>query len=154
MYWLRSLLAASAIAFFSGTRAAHADASAPPYREAYQRTALLRIAGKRIFSDPAFSGSGKQSCASCHDPAHRYNPPNVLDVQPGGAGLRNLGLRSPPTLTYLNRVPAYDNHHHDSEDEADNSIDNGPTGGLTWDGRVDTGADQAKIPLLAPFRSE
>jgi cytochrome c peroxidase len=121
----------------------------PGYREAYQRTAWLREAGRLIFSDPAFSGSGKQSCASCHSPALRYNPPNGLDIQPGGATLRQRGLRAPPTLTYLNRVPPYDNHFHDSEDEADDSVDNGPSGGLTWDGRVDTGAQQAKIPLTS-----
>ena len=39
----------------------------------------------------------------------------------------------------------------DSEDEGDESVDNGPTGGLTWDGRVDRGRDQARIPLLSPF---
>src|SRR5579863_5406101 len=125
-----------------------ADAS---YAEAYQRTTLLREAGRRIFSDPAFSASGRQSCASCHAPARRYNPPNALDVQPGGADLRDRGLRAPPTLTYLNRVPPYDNHTLDSDDEADASIDNGPTGGLTWDGRVDTGARQAEIPLTSAF---
>ena len=37
--------------------------------------------------------------------------------------------------------------------EADESIDNGPTGGLTWDGRVDRGSDQARIPLLSPFEN-
>ena len=123
----------------------------PSYVAAYQRTALLREAGRRIFSDPAFSASGRQSCASCHAPARRYNPPNALDVQPGGTDLRDRGLRAPPTLAYLNRVPPYDNHFHDSDDEADASVDNGPTGGLTWDGRVDTGARQAEIPLTSAF---
>lgn len=118
---------------------------------ARERTALLREVGRRIFSDPTFSASGKQSCAGCHDPAQRYHPPNARDVQMGGPKLRDAGLRAPPTLTYLNRVPPYDNHHYDSEDEADNSIDNGPTGGLTWDGRVDTGAQQAAIPLTSKF---
>jgi len=121
------------------------------YEQARERTALLREAGRRIFSDPSFSASGKQSCASCHDPARRYNPPNARDVQMGGPSLRDPGLRAPPTLTYLNRVPPYDNHHYDSDDEADGSIDNGPTGGLTWDGRVDTAALQAAIPLTAAF---
>jgi len=121
------------------------------YAQARERTTLLREVGRAIFSDPAFSASGRQSCASCHDPARRYNPPDARDVQPGGPALRDQGLRAPPTLTYLNRVPPYDNHHHDSEEEADNSIDNGPTGGLTWDGRVDTGAQQAAIPLTSKF---
>lgn len=121
------------------------------YATARARTALLREAGKMIFSDPSFSASGRQSCASCHDPSRRYNPPNAFDVQVGGPALRDQGFRAAPTLTYLNRVPPYDNHHHDSEEEADNSIDNGPTGGLTWDGRVDTGAQQAAIPLTSRF---
>lgn len=127
-------------------------AEAPPestYAQAFARTALLRDAGKRIFSDPSFSASGKQACASCHAPALRYNPPNALDVQPGGKALHDFAFRAPPTLTYLNRIPPYSNHFHESDEEGDESIDNGPTGGLTWDGRVDTGANQAEIPLLA-----
>jgi len=35
--------------------------------------------------------------------------------------------------------------------EGDESVDNGPTGGLTWDGRVDRHRDQARLPLLSPF---
>ncbi len=131
--------------------AAETAATSQWYQSARERTALLREAGKAIFSDPSFSASGRQSCASCHDPAFRYSPPNALDVQPGGKSLLFSGLRAPPTLTYLNRIPPYDNHHHDSEEEADSSIDNGPTGGLTWDGRVDSGAQQAAIPLTSPF---
>ncbi|MBS0218613.1 MAG: c-type cytochrome [Proteobacteria bacterium] len=131
--------------------ASETGATSQWYQSARERTALLREAGKAIFSDPAFSVSKRQSCASCHDPAHRYNPPNALDVQMGGSGFREQGFRAPPTLTYLNRIPPYDNHHHDSEEEADSSIDNGPTGGLTWDGRVDSGAQQAAIPLTSPF---
>ncbi|HEX4481513.1 MAG TPA: cytochrome c peroxidase [Rudaea sp.] len=115
----------------------------------FKRAALLRDAGRAIFSDAALSSSGKQSCASCHAPDRRYNPPNARDIQPGGKGLDAFSFRAPPTLTYLNRVPAYSNHYHESDDEGDESIDNGPTGGLTWDGRVDGGAHQAALPLLA-----
>jgi cytochrome c peroxidase len=56
-----------------------------------------------------------------------------------------------PSLRYLQAVPAFTEHFYDSEDEGDESVDNGPTGGLTWDGRADRGSDQAKIPLLSPF---
>lgn len=125
--------------------------SAPPRDAAFHRAALLREAGQRIFSDPGFSASGKQSCASCHSPRLRYNPPNARDVQPGGADLHERGFRAPPTLTYLNRVPPYSNHYYDSDEEGDESVDNGPTGGLTWDGRVNGGDNQARIPLLAEF---
>jgi cytochrome c peroxidase len=52
---------------------------------------------------------------------------------------------------YLQVVPPFTEHFFDSDDEGDESVDNGPTGGLTWDGRVDRGRDQARIPLLSPF---
>jgi cytochrome c peroxidase len=52
---------------------------------------------------------------------------------------------------YLQAVPPFTEHFFDSGDEGDESIDNGPTGGLTWDGRVDRGREQAKIPMLSPF---
>jgi cytochrome c peroxidase len=128
-----------------------ARADAPVRDPAFHRAALLRDAGRQIFSDPAYSASGQQSCASCHDPKRRYNPPNARDVQRGGADMTQRGFRAPPTLTYLNRVPPYSNHFYDSDEEGDESVDNGPTGGLTWDGRVDGGEKQARIPLLAPF---
>lgn len=130
---------------------AKATAKSPSYAAAFERARLLRDAGQRIFSDRAFSASGRQSCASCHDPRKRYNPSNALAVQPGGVDLASFGFRAPPTLTYLNRIPPYDNHFHDSDEEGDESVDAGPTGGLTWDGRVDRGENQARIPLLAAF---
>ena len=143
---------AFAVAALLSVASALARASDAPAREpSFRRAALLREAGRRIFSDPAFSASGRQSCASCHDPRIRYEPPNALAVQPGGDALDREGFRAPPTLTYLDRVPAYSNHYYDSDDEGDESIDNGPTGGLTWDGRVDGGDNQARIPLTAPF---
>ncbi len=61
------------------------------------------------------------------------------------------GLRAVPSLTYLQVVPQFTEHYYESDDEGDASVDNGPTGGLTWDGRADRGRDQARIPLLSPF---
>ena len=117
------------------------------YEAVRRKTAL----GKQLFFDPALSGSGKLACATCHSPAHAFGPPNALDVQLGGSDMRQPGLRAVPTLKYLQSVPAFTAHFHDSDDEGDESIDNGPTGGLTWDGRVDSGAQQARIPLTSPF---
>jgi cytochrome c peroxidase len=111
----------------------------------------LRRLGETLFSDPRLSGSRQLACASCHDPAHAFGPPNGAPVQLGGGDMRQAGLRAVPSLTYLNAVPAFTEHHFDSEDEADESVDNGPTGGLTWDGRIDRARDQALIPLLSPF---
>jgi cytochrome c peroxidase len=91
------------------------------------------------------------ACATCHDPQHTFGPLNALAVQLGGKDMRQPGLRAVPSLDYLQIVPAFTEHYFESDDEGDDSIDNGPTGGLTWDGRVNRGRDQARIPLLSPF---
>jgi cytochrome c peroxidase len=51
----------------------------------------------------------------------------------------------------LQVVPQFTEHYFDEDDSGDDSIDNGPTGGLTWDGRVDRGRDQARIPLFSSY---
>lgn len=52
---------------------------------------------------------------------------------------------------YRQATPQFAEHYHASEDDGDESVDAGPTGGLAWDGRVDRGRDQALIPLLSPL---
>jgi len=117
------------------------------YESVRQMTAL----GKQLFFDASLSGSGKLACASCHSPDHAFSPANALPVQLGGSDMHRTGMRAAPTLKYLQSVPAFAEHYHESDDEGDESVDAGPTGGLTWDGRVDRGADQARIPLLSSF---
>jgi cytochrome c peroxidase len=119
--------------------------------EVYAAVRKMTAVGKQLFFDPSLSGSGKLACASCHSPERGFTAPNALAVQLGGSDMRQPGFRAVPTLKYLQSVPAFSEHFHDSEDEGDESIDAGPTGGLTWDGRVDHGADQARIPLLSTF---
>jgi cytochrome c peroxidase len=118
--------------------------------EAYRQARELTDLGKRLFFDPILSGSGKLACASCHDPAHGFSPANAMPVQMGGLDMKQPGTRAAPSLTYLQDTPQFTEHFFDNEDEGDESIDNGPTGGLTWDGRADRPRDQAQIPLLAP----
>ena len=115
-----------------------------------RQTAALQTLGARLFRDPALSASGRLSCASCHSPAHGFGPANALPVQMGGTDMGQAGTRAAPSLTYLEATPPFTEHYFDSDDDGDESIDNGPTGGLTWDGRVDRGRDQARIPLLSP----
>jgi cytochrome c peroxidase len=112
--------------------------------------AQLSDLGRRIFMDPAYSASGKQSCASCHDPAHDYSPPNDLAVQFGGPDMKHRGSRTVPTLKYLQSAPFFSEHYVTSEEEGDNSTDQGPTGGLMWDGRAPSRRQQAQLPLLDP----
>jgi cytochrome c peroxidase len=117
-----------------------AFAQAPLTREqAYRRAKDLSELGRAMFFDPALSASGKMSCSTCHDPRYAYGP------APG----RAIALRAAPSLKYLQTSPAFTEHYFDSETTGDDSIDNGPTGGLTWDGRVDRGRDQARLPLLS-----
>jgi cytochrome c peroxidase len=110
--------------------------------------------GRALFFDPALSRSGKMACSSCHDPDHGFGPANDRAVQLGGGDMRQPGQRAVPSLKYLQAVPAFTEHFFESEDDADESVDNGPTGGLTWDGRVDRSREQAKIPLLSPLEMD
>ncbi len=127
-------------------------ASGPVSRaEQFALVRKLTMIGQQAFSDPGLSASGTMSCASCHSPQNHFGPPNALAVQYGGADMRQPGLRAVPSLTYIEASPPFTEHYFDSDDEADESIDNGPTGGLTWDGRVDRGRAQARIPLFSPF---
>ncbi|MBS0245796.1 MAG: c-type cytochrome [Proteobacteria bacterium] len=119
--------------------------------QAYARAAALEALGRQIFNDASLSASGTLACATCHDPHNAFAPNNGLAVQPGGKDGEQTGFRAAPSLKYLQAVPQFTEHYYESDDEGDASIDNGPTGGLTWDGRADRGNDQARIPLLAPF---
>lgn len=125
------------------TLAAAFLAAASSREQALVRAHALAGLGRKLFFDPSLSASGKLSCASCHDPKFAYGPPNALAVQPGG-------IRAVPSLRYLQAIPQFTEHYFGSDDDADESIDNGPSGGLTWDGRVDRLRDQARLPLLSP----
>ena len=120
-------------------------------KDAYARAAALTALGRKMFFDPSLSASGQQSCSSCHDPHHAFGPASAAPVAMGGPGMDQPGLRAVPSLRYLQAAPSFTEHFYDSEDEGDESVDNGPTGGLTWDGRADHGNGQARIPLLSPF---
>lgn len=116
---------------------------------AFRRAADLDALGRKLFFDAGLSASGSLACASCHVPENGFSPANAAPVQSGGRKLDQPGTRNVPSLTYLQATPQFNEHEFDSEEEGDASVDNGPTGGLTWDGRADRGRDQARIPLLA-----
>src|SRR5262245_58978455 len=96
--------------------------------------------GRRIFFDASLSASGKMSCATCHDPAYAYGPPNDLAVQLGGPKLSDAGTRAVPSLRYQEYTPPY----ADLLDNPDGISAPGPGGGLTLDGRAPTLAEQAR----------
>ncbi|HEY8024450.1 MAG TPA: cytochrome c peroxidase [Burkholderiaceae bacterium] len=96
--------------------------------------------GEKIFNDKNLSSSGAQACSTCHNPNNAHAQINDLAVQLGGQNLDQHGFRAPPSLNYLEHVPAF------SFDAAFN-----PLGGFDLDGRAATLADQPQSPLLAPF---
>jgi cytochrome c peroxidase len=135
----------------AGGAAATPD-NAPFYANSFERlppAAALTAIGRALFFDPALSASGKISCVTCHDPKSAFGPPNDLPVQRGGADGRRFGVRAVPSLTYTQNVPPFTEHYFD--DESDDSVDQGPAGGRTWDGRSQSVHEQARLPLFSPF---
>jgi len=116
----------------------------PPHPQLSERAAL----GRQIFFDASLSASGRQSCASCHDPAHAYAPANALAVQLGGPDLRQQGARAVPSLRYMDYTPYFTRHLYIPDVEG--VEDEGMAGGFMRDGRVNTLHEQASLPLLNP----
>ena len=110
-----------------------------PYAQRFDVPRFTAL-GRAIFFDAELSPSGAVSCASCHDPKHAYGPPDADTLK--------LGFRAAPSLRYLNTVPPFTEHSFDND--GDDSVDLGPTGGHTWDGRASSAHEQARLPLLAP----
>jgi cytochrome c peroxidase len=107
--------------------------------------------GRQIFFDPSLSASGRLACASCHDPAHAYGPPDARAVQLGGVSMDRQGMRAVPSLRYvLNRTPVWSLEYVASLAERTLEGDEPPSGGFGWDGRFDSLHAQATFALLAP----
>ena len=127
-------------------------ADAPFYGASFEKPpapAAMAAVGRALFFDPSLSASGKLACATCHNPAHAFGPADELPVQRGGADNARPGVRAVPSLTYTQNVPPFTEHFFDSE--GDDSVDQGPAGGRTWDGRAQSAHEQAQLPLLSPF---
>jgi cytochrome c peroxidase len=130
--------------------------------------------GKALFFDTSLSASGRQSCASCHNPRYGYNPPPGHVLQPGGPHLGQVGNRPPPSLAYLYRQAPFsigpdpadadipvnlnalaasvrnDPRAKKTAGNAPAAVPMVPQGGLFWDGRADSLQRQAYMPLLDP----
>jgi len=103
--------------------------------------------GKALFFERSLSASGRLACASCHDPQNAYGPPRGAGpVMLGGAHLDRLGLRTVPSLRYLDHRPRFSRHQYATS--GDDAEDVGPGGGFMWDGRADSLEAQALLPLL------
>ena len=148
----KAIAAAALICVCMGGQPAAANDTTPFYATHFEKTptpASMAALGRVLFFDKSLSASASMACASCHDPAHFYGPPNDLAVQRGGIDGRQSGVRSVPSLRYTQAIPPFTEHYFD--DEGDDSIDQGPAGGRTWDGRAQSTHEQAQLPLFSPF---
>jgi len=131
---------------------ARADSRPTPfYATPYEKRpplATLAALGRQVFMDPSLSATGATACSTCHDPAHAFAPANDLAVQRAGFDGHSPGVRAVPSLRYTQTVPPFTEHYFD--DDGNDSEDQGPAGGRTWDGRAATVHDQARLPLLSP----
>ncbi|WP_112488073.1 cytochrome-c peroxidase [Thiomonas sp. X19] len=122
--------------------------------------------GRQLFFDTALSASGEQSCASCHDPSHAYNPPLGRTgaglaplggsepkvsvgahndpprasgpVMLGGPHLTTPGYRPPPSLAYLYRQQNFSIGPDNAENET-----------ITLQRLIQLGQDAARITKTA-----
>jgi cytochrome c peroxidase len=155
-HWYAAFFVSTVLAAFGASAQPQATAIADLQKTqnfakgATRNQALMQL-GQDLFFEKALSGSEKMSCASCHAPEHGYTPANGFAVQLGGENLDQPGNRAVPTLKYLQAARPFEQHHLGTEDDGEAGFDQGPMGGLTWDGRVDRGRDQARIPILSPI---
>jgi cytochrome c peroxidase len=127
-------------------------AQASFYAAKFQRdpgVAEMSALGRSLFFDPSLSASGQMACSSCHDPKLAFGPPDAAPVRMGGPGLSLAGVRAVPSLRYLQNVPPFTEHYYESD--GNDSEDQGPVGGHTWDGRAQSTHEQAGLPLLSPL---
>jgi len=140
------------VAIPGGAAAEPRGADAAFYADSFDKQPLpaaMSHLGRELFSDPSLSASGKLACASCHDPASHFGPPDDRSVRLGGVDGQSMGLRAVPSLMYAQTIPPFTEHYTD--DDENDSIDQGPAGGRDWDGRAQSIHAQALEPLLSPL---
>ena len=100
----------------------------------------IQSLGRQLFHDTSLSVPAGTSCASCHNPLTGFsgNHGSTIGVPSGSTG--SLGMRNTPTAMYASLTPIF-------------TVIMGPAGGHAFggqflDGRVDTLAQQALVPLL------
>lgn len=146
------LVLAIALLGSAGCRRALGDPETDPSQPATaDERALSReeLLGKRLFEDVALSEPPGVSCASCHDERRAFSGANgsTIPAVARGAAPGAFGTRSSPSLLYASLVPPFAFALVQKENAASKELEV-PRGGLFWDGRADTLAEQAKDPIL------
>lgn len=103
-------LSVQSITFMVGARDGSGDAvSAAASNGRLSQSVAL---GEKIFFDQSLSVSGRQSCASCHNPVNAHAQSNDLVVQLDGANLDPPGFRAVPPLRHLQLNDAKHDRFH------------------------------------------
>jgi cytochrome c peroxidase len=123
-----------------------AGATAPAASSAHPRAVATRRedVGRQIFFDESLSTPPGTSCASCHDPRRAFSG-NHGSTRGVAAGSRSghFARRNTPSVLYMKYVPPF---HFALEDDDD--VNESPFGGFAWNGRADSVAEFARLPLL------
>jgi cytochrome c peroxidase len=119
---------------------AFAAVAQPALQKTVSQNSDLELLGRQIYFDSALSAPPGQSCASCHQPPAGFADPDRSLAVSRGAIRSRTGFRNAPTASYAKFIPPL---QYDAE---------GGTyfGGLFWDGRVNSLAEQAQFPFLNP----
>jgi cytochrome c peroxidase len=97
--------------------------------------------GRLLFFDPMLSTPPGQSCSHCHSPAAGFGDPNQQLPVSRGVHPDRYGNRNDMTASYAAYIPPL------AFDEEEGLW----VGGLFWDGRAASLAEQAKGPPLNPL---
>ena len=97
--------------------------------------------GKLLFFDQSLSTPPGQACAACHAPEAAFADPDLDLPVSRGARPGRYGNRNDMTVAYSAFIPPL---HRDPEEDV-------WVGGLFWDGRADSLAEQAQGPPLNPL---
>lgn len=111
------------------------SSSSPPAEPPMTKARL----GALVFNDPSLSTPPGQACADCHDPAAKFVD-REDERSSEGVVKGRFGIRNTPTVLYAATIPPL-------RTDATGKV----TGGLFWDGRASTLAEQAGGPLLNPL---
>ncbi len=94
--------------------------------------------GQVLFDDPRLSEPAGQACSDCHVARAAFADPED-DRTSAGVIRERFGIRNTPSAMYLRDAPPL--HERNGQ----------MFGGLFWDGRTSTLAEQAGFPLLNPL---
>ncbi|TFH63965.1 MAG: c-type cytochrome [Gemmatimonadales bacterium] len=97
--------------------------------------------GKLLFFDPMLSTPPGQACSHCHSPVAGFGNPNQQLPVSRGVHPDRYGNRNDMTASYAAHIPP----------RTFNEVEGLWVGGLFWDGRAASLAEQAKGPPLNPL---